>query len=79
MSKREVCPRCGREGSPQSKAIKNHQGRTYSYLYFAHSEGRLGKTGRVSWCYIGKSVRSYLTRKRLKRAKHSRFKGGGRP
>ena len=52
---RARCPRCGGAGSPHLKTVLNHDKQPYRYWYFAHSSGREGSTGKVSWCYLGKS------------------------
>jgi len=52
---RARCPRCGGAGSPHLKTVLNHDKRPYRYWYWAHSAGREGSTGKVSWCYLGKS------------------------
>lgn len=44
------CPRCGKVGSPQLKAVKNRKGgNEYKYVYYAHPTGPHS----VKWCYVG--------------------------
>lgn len=44
------CPRCGKVGSAQLKAVKNRKGGgEYKYVYYAHPTG----PHTVRWCYIG--------------------------
>jgi len=52
MSK-EICPRCGKEGSGlHEKWVLNEQKVRYEpYYSFAHS-----KDGKVVWCYIAKRL-----------------------
>ncbi|MEM3048545.1 MAG: nucleotidyltransferase domain-containing protein [Candidatus Bathyarchaeia archaeon] len=56
-----ICPRCGRKGSPQIKKIKNRSGKNYPYLYYAHY-----KSGRLEWCYIGRKYNSDVKPTRMK-------------
>jgi len=50
MNDRPICPRCGEPGSgTYRKMVKNHQGRVYHYLYFAHRS-----KSALRWCYIGR-------------------------
>ena len=55
------CPRCGKVGSPQLKAVKNRKGGgEYKYVYYAHPTG----SHTVRWCYIGgKSLSSLPSQK----------------
>jgi hypothetical protein len=55
------CPRCGKVGSPQLKAVKNRKdGGEYKYVYYAHPTG----PHTVRWCYIGgKSLSSLRSQK----------------
>ncbi len=43
-----VCPRCGKRGSIQTKIVRNRTGKSYPFLYFAHYA-----KGKINWCYVG--------------------------
>ena len=49
---RNLCPKCGKKGSIQTKIVRNRMGKSYPFLYFAHYVN-----GKTSWCYLGSPKR----------------------
>lgn len=51
------CPRCGEQGSIQTKTVRNNYGKEYQYRYVAHYsyDPSKAKSTRIRWHYVGKT------------------------